>query len=51
MHPSRSRGDDIPRFILPGVEIGYPDAVGIHREASRYPREVVVSLPEVWRKV
>jgi len=34
MHPSRSCGA-ISRFILAGVEIGYPDAVEIHRRAKR----------------
>lgn len=34
MHPSRSCGA-ISRFILAGVEIGYPDAVEIHRRRAK----------------
>jgi len=34
MHPSRSCGT-ISRFILAGVEIGYPDAVEIHRRRAK----------------
>lgn len=34
MHPSHSRGA-ISRFILVGVEIGYPDAVEIHPRCAK----------------
>lgn len=34
MHPSRSC-EAISRFILAGVEIGYPDAVEIHRRRAK----------------
>lgn len=34
MHPSHSRGA-ISRFILVGVEIGYPDAVEIRRRRAK----------------
>lgn len=34
MHPSHSRGA-ISRFILVGVEIGYPDAVEIRRRHAK----------------